>query len=681
MFRIFYINPTGLFSYGYAPNIVFDDGKVVNLVGVNDDTGGSSNGAGKTSVFNAVCEVLFGDNPTDVNGPSTVNKVWGKGCCARAEFESWEGVKYRVTLCRDWKESTHYQADNDNQTAYNGTGLYLERFDTVWRDCRGSGMPESRKKILEAIGLSYSRFLSIAYMSHRVGSRFLRGTNKDRVDILSGITGIEDWDAVMVKCRERKKDLEAKVHDVESKVAYETGILTERKTQLDTLAKTDWVWTIKGYAQSIEACRSKLALVDNNVQGLAMAEQELHNQMAEAMSLSQGLMEQLNALEKQRGSYAPVVRPPADPVLIQQVKDCEKSLNYARGAYAAYTGADGKLMSLANCPTCGTLITKAKKIKIEERARNLHDTVQQCEAALEKVKVSVAENELNICMEFNRLVQERNSLLDRFNMDLAEKNKAYKDSTSALAKPQQDLLMLGRQREAYQREQAGIQTELANLNSWLTVAKNNAQLLAALTAQVSAKQAEIDALRVQVSVVEQDSAVIMWFVTNIPFIKLHKLSTSMSILSDVINSYLSDMGDTLRVDITAFSEKKSKSVGDFTDVLKSEIQVEVKDGAKNIDPRLYSDGEIGKISNAFVRGLRELALQSGKGCNILMLDEMFSFIDYGNSQRLAESFVQRNAGTIIVTDNSGKAGDLMEFDTTWVARKRDGLSILEVQNG
>jgi DNA repair exonuclease SbcCD ATPase subunit len=90
------------------------------------------------------------------------------------------------------------------------------------------------------------------------------------------------------------------------------------------------------------------------------------------------------------------------------------------------------------------------------------------------------------------------------------------------------------------------------------------------------------------------------------------------------------------VDITAFSEKKTKSVGDFTDILKSEIQVEVKDGVKNIDPRLYSDGEIGKLSNAFVRSLRELALKSGKGCNILMLDEILDSLDPENSTTAVE---------------------------------------------
>jgi DNA repair exonuclease SbcCD ATPase subunit len=132
------------------------------------------------------------------------------------------------------------------------------------------------------------------------------------------------------------------------------------------------------------------------------------------------------------------------------------------------------------------------------------------------------------------------------------------------------------------------------------------------------------------------------------------------------------------VNLSSFDEKKNaKGAEDVKDTLKSEIKVEVIDGLKNIDPRLYSDGETAKISNALIRGLHDISLQSGYGCNILLLDEIFSYVDPANAQKVADSFQRLSAGSIFVTDNSGYVNDLVRFNERWVVRKRNGMSVLE----
>ena len=678
MLRIHYINPTGLFSYGYAANTYFEDGQLVNLVGVDEDKGACSNGAGKTSLFNALCEVLFGDNPTDISGPSVVNKVWNKGCCARVEFESWEGVLYRVTLCRDWKDSKYYSTDNDSQVAYSGTGLYLDRYVGTWQDCRGSGMPETRKKILELIGLSYSRFLSISYMSHRIGSKFLRGTNKDRVDILAGITGIEDWDTVLYNCREKKRSLEVTLRSVESNIAHAQGVLDERRNQHNTLAQTDWVTTIKGYQQALLEQHSRLSSLQEKTDAIDSDAKLLEIQSTELSNVAKIILEGIQVLERKKSGLTHVQGPEPALSLAEWVKVCEKTLSFKEGEYASLSHSDGKLLDFTECPTCGVTITKAQKDMIQKKIGFLNADLDKCRIDLQKAKDAVAADNAWIVAEKQRLVAENAERIAVLDHDISIRNLDYAENVKKVGDIQKQVQVLNVQKRTLLTEHVTLQREISNYEAWIGVAQGNQNALESLKGQIEIKSAELENLKSSISSVVADTVLLNWFVTNIPYIKLHKLSSSMSILSDLINSYLSDMGDTIRVDITAFSEKKTKSVGDFTDILKSEIQVEVKDGVKNIDPRLYSDGEIGKLSNAFVRSLRELALKSGKGCNILMLDEMFSFIDYSNSQKLAESFMDKCTGTTIVTDNSGKASDLMSFDRTWTARKRNGISTLEV---
>jgi DNA repair exonuclease SbcCD ATPase subunit len=139
------------------------------------------------------------------------------------------------------------------------------------------------------------------------------------------------------------------------------------------------------------------------------------------------------------------------------------------------------------------------------------------------------------------------------------------------------------------------------------------------------------------------------------------------------------MGDTIRVNISSFEVKKSvKGAADMKDMLKSEIKVEVVDGSKNIDPRLYSDGETAKISNAIIRGLYDVASASGQGSNVLLLDEIFSYVDPDNAQKVADSFKKLQAPTTLVTDNSGHVCNLMRFDATWVVQKLNGMTTVLV---
>jgi ABC-type iron transport system FetAB ATPase subunit len=63
----------------------------------------------------------------------------------------------------------------------------------------------------------------------------------------------------------------------------------------------------------------------------------------------------------------------------------------------------------------------------------------------------------------------------------------------------------------------------------------------------------------------------------------------------------------------------------------------------------------------------------------MMLDEIFSFIDEGNSQKISDSFTKSVKGkTVFITDNSGRVRDLVNFDKVWTVRKKKGQSRIEV---
>ncbi len=678
MLTLHYVNPTGLFSYAVSGNTEFKEGSLVNLVGVNLDTGGGSNGAGKSSIFNATCELLFGDNPTDVSGPSVVNNVWDRGCCGRVEFTSWEKVRYRVTLCRDWKDSSYFTADNDSGIAYNGTSLFFDKYEGgIWKDFRGSGMPDTRKRILEKVGISYTRFLSIAYMSHRVGNKFLRGTNKDRVDILSGVIGVEEWDVVLGKCRKKKSEFDSEVRAIQEKASYEQGVLHQLNLRVDELAKTDWEGSIKAQEDSLKTLKATELTLTDILQKFD-SERVLLTESLGVIddTISARITANKVEISKLESSFIPV---PPNLKSETDLSHIEKEIEFAQRQASSLGQGAGALLTLEKCPTCDSKITKTKKVAIEKKLAGLSKQVAKLRVeelrvldliAKEKdVSISLdKEKRKEIQVQVTELESECNKLVADYNKQL-ESRKGV----------QRKLDVLDRDRLSSERELSFTQYSIENVPAQIAVYRENIKSKSRLVSEVEVKNALLSSFADSIVLYESKLEVLSWLVSNIPYIKLHKLSVSMTVLSDYINNYLAEMGDTVRVDIKAFSEKKSKSnVGDFTDLLKGEIDVEIVDGEKNINSRLYSDGEIGKISNAFVRALREMALKSGYGCNILMLDEIFSFIDYNNSQRLADSFVGNNRGTVIITDNSERAGNLIDFSEMWTATKENDLTRMEL---
>ena len=680
------INPTGLFSYGRMPDIDVQRRGLVNLIGINEDKGGDSNGAGKTSLFNSLCEILFGENPTNVSGNEVVNQVMGAGFAGRVEFVSWETVTYRVTYCRNWKEDL-YLVDNNTKTAYKGTALFFDKLEGPnWVDCRGSTMSETREFIQAAIGVTYSRFLSISYLSHRVGSTFLRGTNKERMDILAGITGVEDWDSILVNSRSQKLAVSQEIASVQNTISYDEGALSQMQSALAQMKSTDW-------EAALLKCDTDLAVVQNM---MADAEVKLtqiqvdwaarKSEQSEAYNRSGSgvLSQEISDLSVELSNLKNPVfidksLPEFDLSVAQRVEDKRGERDQALGALRGLvSGTD--LRSVEKCPTCGTKITEKAKAALTSKISELESAVAILEAewrALGKIKV---DEEERIRQARALRYKERLQQAAAVEAKIAEKQSFLKQSALEYERVTGEIQRLEKEAGTLRTLSSQYSQRQVQFLSYRADVERRIQDIVQVERSIVEKSASVTTLRSSIESSLDDLKVLEWIISNVPYIKLHRMSIAMSQMSDKVNHYLSEMGDTIRVNITSFEEKKSKKgAGDIKDALKSEVKVEVVDGEKNIDPRLYSDGETSKISNAVIRSLHDIAVQAGHGCNLVLLDEIFSFVDLNNSQKLADSFKDVVAGTTFITDNSGHVEDLMEFDEVWIARKSSGLTTIEVR--
>lgn len=669
MLYITSVQPTGMFSYGPCDPIRLNENKLVHLVGVNEDKNGDSNGSGKTSLFNSICRILFGKDPTNVKSSEVSNVLWGEGFAGRVEFVSWEGVYYRVTDCRDWKNKGYYPVDNDNQVSYKGTNLFFDRWDgTRWVDSRAEGMEATRRLILKAIGMSYKRFIAISYLSHREGSSFLRGKNQERLDVLSGVSGVEEWDKKLQEIRDKRTPLNREIGEKSSDLTYKEGQFSILTQQLDSIINTDWDNSIAQCSRNKDSLNADILALQQILESIQVRHELILNEDREVDTEEVSLSSERDELIKKQVQLQTQSNIPF--VDSQDLLDIKSEISRLQGVRFSYNNETG-LMNMEVCPTCGHKITKAQKDKISKKIREVDDEISVRGAKYNTLSVGMKKEHENKRTEIlgelikvQKKISQIDTKLVKFRDKHAEHNKRVSTVLKELSSTQSEINK--KTSEIFLLDQKIIEFHKKKEE------KERVVLL------VDNAKKEIEGLKKKIGGIKDKVDIYDWFVENIPYIKLHKLSVTMKILSDKVNSYFENMGDSTRISISPFKEKLKKKNVDMKDLLKGEINVEITDGGKSIDTRLYSDGETAKISNALIRSLHDVALSNGHGCNLILLDEIFSFVDSNNSQKIAESFLSNLSGMTLVTDNSGAAKDLMTFDETWVARKRNGFTTLEV---
>ena len=686
MLTIHSVNPTGMFSYGMSKDIHLLNKGLVHLYGINDDKGGDSNGSGKSSFFNAICELLFQENPTGVKNDSVINAVWGKGFAGRILITNWNGDHYRITYCRKWKDKLYF-ADNDNNVEYVGTNLFLDKFeDKMWKDCRGSGMPQTHAKIQEVLGMTYDQFLSIAYMNHRIGSKFLRGTNKDRMEILSSITGISEWDRILQKCRDQRKILNSQIENLDSRIAYESGVVNTLREQFQSFKLSDWTGIISSLEVKVQDQRKLYSLKKDELKVLedkifdltvtrdnSLNKEKINSINSEIEAADQKMTTLQYFLAKPFYAYP-------DANLLNKQQTLGAKVNELKGELNVTQGSVGSLLELINCTLCGSKITKAKREKISKKIDELNSTIEKFNLEKSTVEQKMQEEQLAQRVVYDEERSKKQSELDQLRNFVTTQMSLLQQEQESYRAYDDQINFLRNNSYVIKNEMSDIQSEGVRLNVQIEQAQNSLKNVEALEQQIVEHERQIEILVAERTEVISQLEIYLWLISNIPYIKLHKMSRGMVEISELCNQYFDEMGDSVRIKISSFEEKaKKRNAADVKDLMKSEVKVEIMDGTKNISPKLYSDGEISKISLAVIRALHELARKSNQGCNVMLMDEIFSFVDSNNSQRIAQSLSSFiNRGTVFLTDNSGNLNDLINFDNVWVARKKDGKTTLEL---
>jgi DNA repair exonuclease SbcCD ATPase subunit len=173
------------------------DRGLVLIQGANqDDPSAKSNGAGKSSMVDAICWALYGVTARGVTGDAVINKVAGKGCWVELTLRDDKTV---IMIRRHRKDPTHK----------NALMLWVDE-----KDCTKGTDKETQDAILKLVGCSQDVFMASVYAGQERMPDLPGMTDKQLKLLIEEAAGVERLEAAYTIARSKltvaKNDLTLK---------------------------------------------------------------------------------------------------------------------------------------------------------------------------------------------------------------------------------------------------------------------------------------------------------------------------------------------------------------------------------------------------------------------------------------------------------------------------------------
>jgi DNA repair protein SbcC/Rad50 len=200
-----------------------------------------SNGAGKSSLLDAITWVLFGQarkrDDSVINAQSSAAEV----CLTFA----YEGNIYRVqrTKPRDKTailefhilQNSHPQSSISNHKFSISNLQSLIPTHAVWKPLTERSLRETESRIQQTLRMDFDTFVNASFFLQGKADQFTQQRPGDRKRILSSILGLEVWEGYRLRTAERRKVVESDIAGIDGRLQEIAAELAEEETRKDRL--------------------------------------------------------------------------------------------------------------------------------------------------------------------------------------------------------------------------------------------------------------------------------------------------------------------------------------------------------------------------------------------------------------------------------------------------------------
>lgn len=633
-----------------------------------DDPSTVSNGAGKSTVFEAVKWCLFGTTSRGLTGDEVINSTVGKDCFVAINVILDGTQEYIITRSR--KDSAF-----NTQLQFN----LVEGEDFL--DLREKSDSETQKKIIRTLGIDESTFDNVVFFAHGYTKSFAALTDKEQKAILENILGVEYfrdlYDAakgLAKSCRDGHQEEVVRLGYVKKRIEEEQDNLINAETE-QTKFEESKKEKIEGYKEEIAEHKEFIDTVGSTKEDDAKIK-ELEKQIT-ALGKDTWVGEESIDTIRRRKKLAEDEWKKAEKAYVE-AKDHKTEKENEAFQHLLKIDANKKeiknINSSETCPTCGQDLKT--KTGIKARIKELKDENKELEVlrkpCLEKVKefekaMDIAEMDLE---KYERVLRKANEKLDGY-VDVSEKVSKLEAEKAELVQDRDKIkTTLGYRKSQIEKLKDSIKKEKAVENPINEIVKRHEAAMDKAAKEANEVQDLCDSLERNYSLAK------FWELAfsdkgskqQIP-IKSFIFDSVVPVLDELGREY-SEILTSGSMELRFNTVSKLKS-GEERE--KFSVTVTNSSGASSY--KGDSGGERRKVDLAIMFALYSLAkIRSGSRVNLLCLDEILDSLDSEGCERvmmLLRKMSEEIESIFVITHNESLK---RLFGSKFVVRKEGGVS-------
>lgn len=269
-------------SFGAITQSIKFDKPLTLILGSNLDTGGdaanSRNGAGKSSIINALSYVLYGQALANIRKDALVNLTNGKQMLVTLTFEK-NGAQYRIERGRKPNILKFFVNNN------------LQKSGVGEDDSQGDSR-ETQKEIEKVLGMSHTMFRHTVALN-TYSEPFLSMKATDQREIIEQLLGItllsEKAEALKVQIKDTKDKISAEQYRIEGVKAANDNV----QRSIDNMIGKSRAWEAKK-ASDIDQLAASIAKLEELDIGAELAAHEAIGEWNQKSSIIVDIEKQLN---------------------------------------------------------------------------------------------------------------------------------------------------------------------------------------------------------------------------------------------------------------------------------------------------------------------------------------------------------------------------------------------------
>lgn len=609
-------------------------------------------GSGKSAIFEAVSYLLFGQVLRKKDSvENLVNKVTNKG------------YDISLELCRDDKRAiireVRGRKDDDLYFTVNGV------------DKRGKKIPDTRKNIIDFVGMSFDEFKSIAFLGQRQSQQLVEGTNASRAEVISEVFGLEKYNNIIDLCSTDLKKLDLELNSIDISLVSKTDDLHSLEESIKDQEFEDIdpsaievfdskIEKVESKLRSIRERQTSINILNSRYESIKKKSDRRIALMAELESLlakidsfkdynidPEALSEELSEYNSKKTERLVEIRR-----LNNELKELEKFVNncpITKESCPINVPEEYKGKRHAACTSSLNELTGSLN-KVE-------DSIKECGALLSGAKqynsISVQINskkEILGGIEIEELPDIENQ-----NIELSKCLEGISKGSAVLSelKKEKDNILISKARkEQYEKTKKEVACLINNRKQEIEKLDNNKQQLI------------------------EEQKYIMGVLNLFKKAKIYRIDAILELMNKNIDENLNKISDgTYKAYfVSQKTDSKGKRAIDNLDIL-------VNDGYKVISIGMVSGGQLAQVSLSVLLAVWKSAYEiSNKSISSLWLDEVFGPLDTTIVNRILGTIVEitKEIGTRSVKIISHKELDLNLADHLWETTRENGISSLEI---